>query len=332
VVEWYVSTLSHYLIVAVAIVGAMLLTYRVLRAVGVRREAATGFTFILPWVLGFLIWNLVPVITSLYLSLTDYDVLQAPTFVGLANYERLFTADPEFWPSFRLTMFYTFLTVPLGLLGSIGAAVLLNQGVRGVGLWRTLYYLPAILPAFIAALLWRLMLLPTRGGLVNSVTEPIWGRFSETPPGWFLDKDLVLWGFVLMSFWGIFGANTVIVLAGLKNVPRDLYEAAGVDGAGTWARFRHITVPSLSPTMFYLLVMGAIAAVQIFDQPLFVDLPAGAPPFLNVYLYTQGFTFFSMGYASALAWVMVVVILALTLLIFRSSSAWVYYDAEVTKK
>ena len=330
--EWYISTFSHYLIVAVAIGGAMLVVYRVLRAVGVRREAATGFAFILPWFLGFLIWNLVPVVTSLYLSLTDYDVLQPPTFVGLANYERLFTADPEFWPSFRLTMFYTFLTVPLGLLGSIGAAVLLNQGVRGVGLWRTLYYLPAILPAFIAALLWRLLLLPTRGGLVNSVTEPIWGQFSNTPPGWFLDKDLVLWGFVLMSFWGIFGANTVIVLAGLKNVPRDLYEAAGVDGAGTWSRFRHITLPSLSPTMFYLLVMGAIAAVQIFDQPLFVDLPAGAPPFLNVYLYTQGFSFFSMGYASALAWVMVVVILALTLLIFRSSSAWVYYDAEVKEK
>jgi multiple sugar transport system permease protein len=167
---------------------------------------------------------------------------------------------------------------------------------------------------------------------VNSVTQPIWSQFSDTPPGWFLDKDMVLWGFVLMSFWGIFGANTVIVLAGLKNVPRDLYEAAGVDGAGTWARFRHITLPSLSPTMFYLLVMGAIAAVQIFDQPQFVRLPAGTPPFLNVYLYTQGFTFFSMGYASAIAWVMLVVILLLTLLIFRSSSAWVYYDAEVKEK
>jgi multiple sugar transport system permease protein len=332
VIEWYVSTFTHYVIVALAIGGAMLLTYRGLRAVGVRREAATGFAFTLPWVLGFLIWNLVPAITSFYLSLTDYDVLQAPQWVGLANYERLFTADPEFWPSFRLTMLYTVLTVPLGLIGSIVAAVLLNQGVRGVGLWRTLYYLPAILPAFITALLWRLLLLPTKSGLVNSVTQPIWSQFSETPPGWFLDKDMVLWGFVLMSFWGIFGANTVIVLAGLKNVPRDLYEAAGVDGAGTWARFRHITLPSLSPTMFYLLVMGAIAAVQIFDQPQFVRLPAGTPPFLNVYLYTQGFTFFSMGYASAIAWVMLVVILLLTLMIFRSSSAWVYYDAEVKDK
>ena len=182
------------------------------------------------------------------------------------------------------------------------------------------------------ALLWRYLLLPTRGGLVNAATQPIWSQFSDTPPGWFLDKDMVLWGFVLMSFWGIFGANTVIVLAGLKNIPRDLYDAAGVDGAGTWARFRHITVPQLSPTMFYLLVVGVIAAVQIFDQPQFVRLPAGAPPFLNVYLFTQGFAFFHMGYASAIAWVMLVVILLLTLLIFRSSSAWVYYEGEARNK
>jgi multiple sugar transport system permease protein len=332
VLQWYASTFAHYVLVALAIGGLMLLTYRGLRALGVRREAATGFAFTLPWVLGFVIWNVIPVATSLYLSLTDYDVLQPPKWVGLANYEKLLTNDPEFWASLRITMAYTLLTVPLGLVGSIVAATLLNQGVRGVGLWRTLYYLPAILPAFISALLWRYLLLPTRGGLVNAATQPIWSQFSDTPPGWFLDKDMVLWGFVLMSFWGIFGANTVIVLAGLKNIPRDLYDAAGVDGAGTWARFRHITVPQLSPTMFYLLVMGTIAAVQIFDQPQFVRLPAGSPSFLNVYLYTQGFAFFHMGYASAIAWVMLVVILLLTLLIFRSSSAWVYYDAEVKNK
>jgi multiple sugar transport system permease protein len=332
VFQWYASTLAHYVLVALVIGGLMLLTYRGLRALGVGREAATGFAFTLPWVLGFVIWTFVPVAASLYLSLTDYNVLQAPNWVGLANYERLFTADPEFWSSLRLTLAYTLLTVPLGLAGSIVAATLLNQGVRGVGLWRTLYYLPAILPAFITALLWRYLLLPTRGGLVNAATQPIWSQFSDSPPGWFLDKDMVLWGFVLMSFWGIFGANTVIVLAGLKNIPRDLYDAAGVDGAGTWARFRHITVPQLSPTMFYLLVVGVIAAVQIFDQPQFVRLPAGAPPFLNVYLFTQGFAFFHMGYASAIAWVMLVVILFLTLLIFRSSSAWVYYEGEARNK
>jgi len=331
-IEWYTSTLAHYALVAVAIGLLMVAAHRGLRAIGVGREAATGLAFILPWALGFLIWNLFPVATSLYLSLTDFDVLQPPTWVGLANYERLFTADPKFWPSFQLTMAYSLLSVPLGLVGSIVAATLLNQGVRGVGLWRTLYYLPAILPAFIAALLWRFLLVPTENGLINAVTKPIWSLFSDTPPGWFLDKDMVLWGFVLMSFWGIFGANTVIVLAGLKNIPRDLYEAADVDGAATWSRFRNITLPMLSPTIFFLLVMGAIAAVQIFDQPLFVNVPSDAAQFLNVYLYTQGFKFAQMGYASAIAWVILVVILLLTLLIFRSSSAWVYYDAEVKDK
>jgi multiple sugar transport system permease protein len=283
---------------------------------------------VMPWVLGFLIWNLFPIAASLYFSLTDYNVLQAPNFVGLANYERLLTGDPNFWPSVRLTMFYAALTVPLGLAGSILAATLLNQGVRGIGLWRTLYYMPAILPAFVTALLWRLMFLPTQGGLVNAITRPIWSLFSDKPPGWFLDRDMIVWGFVIMSFWGVFGANTVIVLAGLKNIPRDLYEAAQVDGAGMWDRFRHITLPQLSSTLFYLLVMGIIAAVQIFDQPLFVQLPPGSPAFLNVYLYSQGFTFFQMGYASAIAWFMFVVILVFTLLVFRSSSAWVYYESE----
>jgi multiple sugar transport system permease protein len=175
------------------------------------------------------------------------------------------------------------------------------------------------------------MFLPTRGGLVNAATEPIWSLFSDTPPGWFLDRDMVLWGFVIMSFWGVFGANTVIVLAGLKNIPRELYEAADVDGANVWTRFRHITLPQLSPTIFYLLVMGVVAAMQIFDQVLFVQLPPGSSTFLNVYLYQQGFTFFNMGYASAIAWFMFLVILLLTLLIFRSSSAWVYYEAEVKR-
>jgi multiple sugar transport system permease protein len=329
--QWYLSTLTHYVGVAAAIGAGMLATNWVLRRVGVRRDAATGLALVLPWLLGFLIWNLGPIIASLYFSFTDYNVLQAPNVVGLANYQRLLTEDPNFWPSVRLTMAYAALTVPLGLIGSVFAAILLNQGVRGIGLWRTLYYLPAILPAFVTALLWRLMFLPTRGGLVNAATEPIWSLFSDKPPGWFLDRDMLLWGFVIMSFWGVFGANTVIVLAGLKNIPRDLYEAAAVDGAGIWARLRHITLPQLSPTLFYLLVMGIIAAVQVFDQPLFVQLPPGSPAFLNVYLYNQGFTFFQMGYASAVAWFMFAVILLLTVAVFRSSTAWVYYESEARR-
>ena len=328
-IGWYIETLIRYLLVAVAIAGVMFLVYRGLMALGVRREAATGFAFIMPWLLGFLIWNLFPLLASLYLSLTNYNVLQAPDIVGLANYQKLLGEDDQFWASLRLTMAYAALTVPLGLALSLLAATLLNQGVRGVGVWRTLYYLPAVLPAFVTALLWRLMLLPTRSGLVNTATQPIWSLFSDTPPRWFLDPDTVLWGFVIMSFWGVFGANTIIMLAGLKNIPKDLYEAADVDGAGIAAKFRHITVPQLTPTIFYLLIIGIIAAVQIFDQGLFVKLPR--ENFLNVYLYQQGFTFFNMGYASAIAWVMFAIILVLTLAVFRSSQAWVYYEGEVRK-
>ena len=326
---WYAETLVRYLVVAAAIVGVMFLTYRGLRAAGVRREPATGFALIIPWFLGFLIWNLFPLAASLYLSLTDYNVLQSPNWVGLANYQQILGSDERFWASLRLTMAYSAITVPLGLALALLAATLLNQGVRGVGLWRTLYYLPAILPAFVTALLWRLMLLPTRSGLVNSATEPVWSLFGDSPPRWFLDPDTVLWGFVIMSFWGVFGANTVIMLAGLKNIPKDLYEAAEVDGAGLLPKFRHITIPQLTPTLFYLLVMGIIAGIQVFDQGLFVKVPQ--ENFLNVYLYQQGFTFFHMGYASAIAWVMLVIILVLTLVVFRSSTAWVYYEGEVKR-
>jgi multiple sugar transport system permease protein len=328
-IGWYTETLVRYVLVAAAIVGVMVVVYRGLRVAGVRRDAATGFALIVPWLLGFLVWNLFPLLASLYLSLTDYNVLQAPEFVGVVNYQRLLGEDELFWASLRLTLAYAALTVPLGLALSLLAATLLNQGVRGVGIWRTLYYLPAVLPAFVTALLWRLMLLPTKSGLVNTATQPIWSLFGDTGPRWFLDPDTVLWGFVIMSFWGVFGANTVIMLAGLKNIPRDLYEAAEVDGAGIGARFRHITVPQLTPTIFYLLIMGIIAGIQIFDQGLFVKVPR--ENFLNVYLYTQGFTFFNMGYASAIAWVMFAIILVLTLAVFRSSSAWVYYEGEVRR-
>lgn len=324
--QWYIDTLFRYALVAVGLVGAMALTYRVLTKLGVKRSAATGLALIMPWLLGFLIWNLFPLAASFYLSFTNFNILQPPEWIGLANYERLLSDDTQFWASLRLTMAYAALTVPLGLAMSLGAAVLLNQGVRGVGIWRTLYYLPAVLPAFVTALLWRLMLLPTRSGLVNTATEPVWSLVGDSPPRWFLDPETVLWGFVLMSFWGVFGANTVIMLAGLKNIPRDLYEAAAVDGAGTVSKFRHITLPQLSPTIFYLLVMGIIAGVQVFDQGLFVRVPR--ENFLNVYLYTQAFSFFNMGYGSAIAWVMFVVILVLTLVVFRSSQAWVYYEEE----
>jgi len=323
----YTYTLSHYMLVGAGLGLAMLAVYGLLRLLGVKGEAATGLALILPWFLGFLIWTLGPILASLYFSFTDYDVLQAPQWVGLANYKAMFTADPDFWPSMRITFLYGLLSVPLGLAGALGTALLLAQDIKGIGIWRTIYYLPAVLPAAATAVLWRWMFSPS-AGLINTLLSPMLNLFGLPRPAWFTDVRLVLPSFVIMSLWGIFGANTVILLAGIKNIPRHLYEAAEIDGAGPWAQFLHVTLPMLSPTLFYTLVMGIIGAMQVFTQPMFIDAPRQAGIFINVYIYQQAFSRFRMGYASALGWWLLVVILLLTLLVFRSSAAWVYYEGE----
>ena len=238
----------------------------------------------------------------------------------------LLTKDPNFWPSLRFTLLFSLLNVPLGLVGALFTATLLNQNIRGQGAWRTLYYLPAVLPAAATALLWRWMF--ARAGLINWFLSPLLNLFGIAPPSWFTDDRLVLPAYIIMGLWGVFGANTVILLAGLKNVPKDLYEAAEIDGAGRFARYFKITIPMLSATLFYILIMGIIGSLQTFTVAFFIETPRSAGVFLNVYLYQQAFTQFKMGYASALGWVMLVIILVFTLLVFRSSPAWVYYEDE----
>jgi multiple sugar transport system permease protein len=310
-------------------IGLMLLTYWVLTRLRVRREAAVGVSLILPWLLGFLIWQVYPIMHSFYLMFTEYDVLQPPKWIGLGNFKYMFTEDPRFWPSVRLTLLYSFLSVPLGMVGALATATLLAQDVKGIGFWRTLYYVPSVLPAAATALLWRWMF--ASQGLINTLLAPIYRLFAIPTPAWFSDEKLVLPSFLIMSFWGVFGANTVILLAALKNVPKELHEAAMVDGATPWIRFIRITVPMISPSLFYVMVMGIIGAMQNFTAPLFITTPGGAGTFLNVYIYQQGFTMFKMGYASALGWFLMVLILILTLLVWRSSAAWVYYEGEVKK-
>lgn len=328
--EWYLSTLSHWLLVGAAMIGLMLATYAVLRRLKVRREAAAGYALILPWLLGFLIWNAYPFAYSLYLAFTEYDVLQPPKWVGLENFKYMFFEDPRFWPSVKLTVLYAFISVPLGMAGALATAVLLAQDVKAVGFWRTLYYLPSVLPAAATALLWRWMF--ASKGLINTLLSPIYRLLDMEPLMWFADERLVLPSFVIMSFWGIFGANTVILLAALKNVPKELLEAATVDGAGPWTRFFKITLPMISPSLLYVMIMGIIGALQNFTAPLFITTPSGAGTFLNVYIYQQGFTQYKMGYASAIAWFLMVLILILTLLVMRWSEAWVYYEVEVRQK
>jgi multiple sugar transport system permease protein len=327
--EMYSSTLVHWLLTGAAIVLLMLAAYGLLRSLKARRTTAVGYALILPWLLGFVIWQVYPLFYSFYLAFTDYNVLQAPKWVGMANFKYMFTGDPRFWSSVRLTLLYSFLSVPLGMVGALATATLLAQDVKGVGFWRTLYYVPSILPAAATALLWRFMFAST--GLINIILGPIYKLFGAPAPAWFSDEKLVLPSFLIMSFWGVFGANTVILLAALKGVPKEVTEAAEVDGATTWIRFTRITVPMISPSLFYVMIMGIIGAMQNFTGPLFIKTPGGAGTFLNVYIYQQGFTQFKMGYAAALGWFLMVVILALTGVVWKFSAAYVYYEGETRK-
>jgi multiple sugar transport system permease protein len=333
----YSLTLTHWLIVGAAVMLSILITYRVLVLFGMKSEAATGLALIMPWFLGFLIFNVYPFIASFYLSLTDYNLLRPlslarlPDFVGFKNYQYAVSGDPNFWPSIRLTLLYGAISIPLGLAGSLFTAMLLARPVRGVGIWRTLYYLPAVLPAAATALLWRWMFNPS-SGLINTLLSPILNLFNLGKPAWFTDPQLVLPSYVIMGMWGIFGTTTVILLAGLKNVPRELYDAAIVDGAGLFGQFRHVTLPQITPTLFYVLVTSMIGALQFFTAALFIQTPREAGAFLQVYIWQQAFQSQKMGYASALSWILLVLTLLLTLLVFRSQAFWVYYEGEVQEE
>lgn len=325
--ETYLPTFVRWCAVGAGVILSMIGLYYLLRFFKVKPETANGYALILPWILGFLIWNLYPFARSLYLSFTQYNMFQPPQWIGLENYARMFTKDPYFWPSFRLTLFYAALNVPLGLIGSILVALLLNRPIKGIGIWRTIYYLPAVLPAAAVALLWRWMFSPT-SGLINFTLQPVYKLLNIQPLAWFTDPNLLMPAFVIMGMWGVFGANTVILLAGLKNIPKELYEAADMDGASGWSKFVHVTLPMLSPTIFYNLVTGIIGSLQIFTQAFFIPIPRASGTFLNVKIYQEAFSFGNFGYASALAWFLLVVILLLTLLVFRSSALWVYYEGE----
>jgi multiple sugar transport system permease protein len=326
VFSWYALTLTDYVVVGAAIVVSMFALHKILRFFGVNREAATGYALILPWMLGFLIWNLGPFVASLYLSFTDYTILSAPVWIGFDNYIEMFTEDRSFWRVLRFTLGYSVINVPLGLIGALITATLLNQNVRGLGTWRTLYYLPAVLPAAATALLWRWML--ASNGLINSTLEPVYDLFNVVSPAWLTNPDMVLPAYIMMGLWGVFGANTVILLAGLKNIPRDLYDAAKVDGAGRVSTYMNVTLPMLSPTLFYVLIIGVIGSLQTFTQAFFIQHTSRAGTFMNVYIYQEAFERNQMGYAAALGWIMLIIILLFTLLVFRSSPAWVHYEGE----
>ena len=287
-----------------------------------RREARAGLLFVLPWLLSLLIFTTYPVLATFYLSLTDYNVVQPPTWVGLHNYRTMLTADPAFWTSVVNTAYYTLLAVPLGLVGSLGLALLLNLRVRGLGVYRTLMYLPALAPPVASTIIFSGLFDPD-GGPINAGLQQV----GLPALGWLNDPTWSKPALVILSLWGL-GAGALIFLAGLQDIPQALLDAAAIDGAGPWQRFRYVTLPLLTPVILFNLVIGIISSFQVFTPALIIGGTTGKPLestlMLMVHIYRNAFRYFAMGYASALAVVLFLAVLVVTLAIFGSARAWVY--------
>ncbi len=292
-----------------------------------RRNMRNGLLFALPYLVGFALFTLYPLIMSVYYSFTQFDVIQPPVWTGLENYRILFLEDPLFWKALYNTLYYTLLAVPLGLVFSICIALLLHQKTPATPVFRTVFFLPSIVPIVASAVLWLWVLNPD-SGLIN-VTLARW--FGVEGPGWIADEHWSKPSLILMSFWGLGGA-IVIFLAGLGDVPPELYEVAAIDGAGVWGRFRNVTLPMLSPTILFNLVMGLIGSFQYFTQVYVMTAGRGTPVdslmFYALYLYRNSFYYLRMGYASAMAWMLFVVILIATAGVMVTSRRWVHYHGE----
>ncbi|MBI1257824.1 MAG: ABC transporter permease subunit [Chloroflexi bacterium] len=295
-----------------------------------KREALIFYLTVSPWIIGFVLFTVVPMAISLYLSFTQWNVVKSPVFIGLDNFVYMFTKDPDFYQSLKVTLIYTLTSVPLQIVVALGLAILLNEATRAVGFFRTAFYIPSIVASVASAVLWQWIFNP-RFGPVNGLLRAL-GMY---PPNWFNDPRYALPALVIMSAWGV-GGQMLIFLAGLKGIPQSLYEAAEVDGAGRFVRFFRITLPMLSPTLFFNLIMAMIGAFQTFDSAYVISTarsgqigaPLNSTLFYLLHLYQEGFTFLNMGYASALAWMLFIIILAVTFVINRWSKSWVFYSGE----
>jgi multiple sugar transport system permease protein len=304
-----------------------------------RREAMWFWLFIAPWVIGFIFFRGFPILVSFIWSFTQYNVASDPIWIGAKNYTDLFN-DPIFYKSLRVSASYTFAAVPIGLMFSLALAMLLNQQVPFLGVFRTLYYMPSLVAGSVAvAILFQFLLNPAFG-IVNFVISRMVGPTGFIPlgitgPNWFFDGNWVVPSFVLMSLWG-FGGPMLIYLAGLQGVPTQLYEAARIDGAGAWHRFRNVTLPMISPVILFTFITGIIGSFQVFTPAYVVSNGQGGPNYASMfyvlYLYLTAFRRYRFGYASALAWILFLVILVLTVLALRASRRTVYYESPGDEK
>ena len=299
-----------------------------------QREAVQGLIYISPWIIGFLVFTVGPMIASAYLSLTTYNMVTPPRFAGLNNYEYMFS-DRLFWKSIGNTLYYTVIFVPIAISGSLALAILLNQKIAGRVALRTLYFLPSVTPVVAAAFLW-LWIFQPQIGLMNTIISALG---LGAGPGWLTHPNSSKPALIIMSLWGAVGGNTMLIfLAALQGIPKELYESADIDGAAGWSKFRYITVPSLSPVILFNTVLGVIVALQMFtlvyvatsgqQQQFSPGGPLNSTLFYVLHLYNSAFDFWEMGYASALAWVFFIIVLAITGVQMWLSRRWVYYEGE----
>jgi multiple sugar transport system permease protein len=286
-----------------------------------KRNEITGLLFISPWLTGFLVFTAGPFVASIWLSFTRWDIVTHPVWVGLGNYHSLATRDPLFWHSLLITLKFAAVSVPLGILAGVTLALLLNSNVRGIAVYRTILYLPSIVPAVATSVVFVWILNP-QIGLINGLLRSV----GIIGPAWLSDSTWAFWSLILMSLWTV-GGSMVIYLAGLKDIPVYLYEAAVVDGASAFTRMIKITLPMLSPVIFFNLVMGTIGAFQYFTQAFIMTSggPEDSTMFYALYLFNRAWRYMDMGYASAMAWILFVIVVVVTSGLFKTQSKWVHY-------
>lgn len=285
------------------------------------RRNVTGYIFIAPFILGVLLWFVIPAGTSLWLAFQDWNMINPPKFIALDNFKRI-VSDKLFWQALKVTTLYTGISVPVSMVLAFSLALLMNTKVRGIAVFRTLYYLPSIIPAVANAVLWA-WFLNSDFGLLNALLHAI----GLPKVLWLQKPEWALPALILMSLWGL-GGGMVIFLAGLQGIPNEFYEAAEIDGAGAWAKLRHVTIPVMSPVIFFNLIMSIIGSFQVFTAAYLITNggPQNATLFYVLYLWRSAFQYLNMGYAAVLAWVLFFIIMGLTVLVFRGIGSRIYYE------
>jgi multiple sugar transport system permease protein len=290
-----------------------------------RQEMIEGWLFALPFILGFLIWTAYPMLLSAWMSFQEWDILTPPKWTGLSNYVKLFTDDPLFWTSWRNTAFLTFLGVPIGMTAALLVALSLNVQTPLTTLFRTLFFLPSQIPGVANAVLWALIF-NFQFGILNQIL----GNFGIPPVNWLFNADTVKPALIFMGLWGV-GGSMMIYLAGLQGIPQELYEAAEIDGANLWRKMFHITLPLLTPVIFFSLIIGIIGSFQGGFTSIYIMTeggPANHSLVTMLYIYRQAFQYMHMGYASAFAWVIFFIILIFTGIQFKLANRWVFYETN----